>query len=106
MRNELDWAAYAKWTDSVWVSTVNDLSAEGLGLCEEAGEVAGKIRKYMQGRKVTPEEISKELGDVFFFWTRVAKRFDLNLADIVHQNQDKLEARLSKGVLIGEGDNR
>lgn len=100
---------YAKWTDRVWVKNEDfdiDLSAEALGLTEEAGEVAGKVRKYLQGRELNRDELVKELGDVFFFWSRIVKRFGLTPQEIVYRNQDKLEARLSKGVIIGEGDNR
>lgn len=100
---------YANWTDKVWVKNSNpdlDLSAEVLGLTEEAGEVAGKVRKYLQGRPIAREEIAKELGDVFFFWSRVAKRFGYTLDEIVHMNQAKLESRQQRGNIIGEGDNR
>jgi MazG nucleotide pyrophosphohydrolase domain. len=100
---------YANWTDKVWVKNINpdlDLSAEVLGLTEEAGEVAGKVRKYLQGRPLSREELAKELGDVFFFWSRVAKRFNLTPQEIVMMNQDKLESRQQRGVLIAEGDNR
>ena len=104
----MDLIDYANWTDNVWVKNSNpdlDLSAEVLGLTEEAGEVAGKVRKYLQGRHLDRKELAKELGDVFFFWSRVAKRFNLTPEEIVFMNQDKLEASLSKGVIIGEGDN-
>lgn len=100
---------YARWTDSVWIKNTNsdlDLCAEVLGLTEEAGEVAGKVRKYLQGRPLKREEVGKELGDVLFFWSRIVKRFGFTPEELVYMNQDKLESRKTRGVIIGEGDNR
>lgn len=93
-----------------------------LGLCEEAGEVAGKIAKFIRKHnghlpnfalKVDEADmnklrldVKKELGDVCWFVAELATFFDLELGDIMQTNIDKLNDRKARGVIIGEGDNR
>lgn len=85
-------------------------------LCEEAGEVAGKIAKFIrktEGDGVTTEKIkqlrmdvAKELGDVMYQLSEVARQFNWTLQEIVDMNVAKLDDREARGVLVGEGDNR
>lgn len=94
------------------------------GLAEEAGEANGKFAKFIRKHdglnplmaegwmsmredceKFT-EDISKELGDVLWMVAEIATQFHLSLEDIMIGNIEKLTDRLSRGVIIGEGDNR
>lgn len=105
----MDFKTYSDWTDKLWIEREEfdvNLAAAVLGLTEEAGEVAGKVRKYFQGRDLVRSELVKELGDVFFFWTRVAKTFGITLEEAMKVNVEKLEYRQRNGLVIGEGDNR
>lgn len=81
-----------------------------LALGEEAGEVLGKIAKYV--RKGDSDEdglrevVNKELGDVLYQVAQLARQFGLTLEEIAQSNKKKLEDRQDRGVLIGEGDER
>jgi NTP pyrophosphatase (non-canonical NTP hydrolase) len=82
-----------------------------LGLTGEAGEVAEKVKKILRDKKglPTPEdvaEIAKELGDVLWYISALAKDLGLNMNDIATANLEKLASRKSRGVLQGSGDNR
>ncbi len=81
-----------------------------LALGEEAGEVLGKIAKFV--RKSSDDEaelrelVKKELGDVLYQVSQLAYEFDLSLRDIAEGNVEKLTDRKERGVIVGTGDNR
>lgn len=88
-----------------------------LGLAEEAGEVAGKIAKYIRkhgdldwyphyDNSDIQEAVAKELGDVLWMLAECASSFELNLEDIAEMNLAKLTDRKKRGVIKGEGDER
>jgi NTP pyrophosphatase (non-canonical NTP hydrolase) len=82
-----------------------------LGLVNEAGEVAGKIKKVFRDKdgqigEVTREALKAELGDVLWYLAQVATELDLSLDEIAEYNIAKLMDRLERGKIRGEGDNR
>jgi len=82
-----------------------------LGLTNEAGEVAGKLKKLIRGDKLPEgpaweDVIGDELGDVLWYLARVADELCINLDDIAEKNLQKLESRKARNVLKGSGDNR
>ena len=82
-----------------------------LGLVNEAGEVAGKIKKVFrdQGGEIneeTRQAIKAELGDVLWYIAQLATELDLSLDEIAEYNIAKLYDRLERGKIKGEGDNR
>jgi NTP pyrophosphatase (non-canonical NTP hydrolase) len=83
----------------------------GLGLADESGEVAGKIKKVLRdhGGKVSPEireALKQELGDVLWYLTQIATSLNYTLEEIAEANIRKLADRLERGVIGGSGDNR
>lgn len=87
------------------------LSYVTLGLTGEAGEIANKVKKILRdkGGNVTSDdrtELSKELGDVLWYLTRLADEIGYPLEDIAQRNVDKLRSRKERGVISGSGDNR
>ncbi|WP_028841976.1 nucleoside triphosphate pyrophosphohydrolase family protein [Thermodesulfovibrio yellowstonii] len=78
-----------------------------LGLCDEAGEIAGKLKRIIRDNK-TPdkEEIKKELGDVLWYVAAVAWEFGIDLEDVARTNIEKLFSRKERNTLHGSGDNR
>jgi|TARA_R110002012_G_scaffold265204_1_gene448586 NTP pyrophosphatase (non-canonical NTP hydrolase) len=99
---------YSKWVEDKIITDPQDrLNENVLGLCEEAGEVAGKIKKRIRDKlKVTPEAIIGELGDVLFYTTALANYYNANLTHVMLQNMMKLNGREARGTLKGSGDNR
>jgi NTP pyrophosphatase (non-canonical NTP hydrolase) len=82
-----------------------------LGLANEAGEVAGKIKKVFRDKEgqigeETRQALKAELGDVLWYISQVATELDLSLDDIAESNIAKLYDRLQRGKIGGDGDNR
>ena len=83
-----------------------------LGISSEAGEVAGKMKKWIRDgdSKMTREEwvksMSSEIGDVLWYAARLADELGLDLSQIAQENMDKLLDRKARGVIGGSGDNR
>ncbi len=82
-----------------------------LGLVNEAGEVAGKVKKVFRDKdgQITPETLEalkSELGDVLWYLAQVCTELGLPLDDVAEYNIAKLYDRLERGKIRGEGDNR
>lgn len=82
-----------------------------LGLVNEAGEVAGKIKKVFRDRdgeisEETRQALKAELGDVLWYIAQVATELDLSLDEIAEHNIAKLYDRLERDRIRGDGDNR
>ena len=82
-----------------------------LGLTNEAGEVAGKIKKVFRDKdgainEETRSALKSELGDVLWYLAQVATELGLSLDEIAEHNLAKLLDRQARGVIRGEGDNR
>lgn len=82
-----------------------------LGLSGESGEVAEKIKKVIRDKdgvidEVTRGEIKKELGDVLWYLSQIASELKLSLDDVATCNIEKLQSRMQRNVLHGNGDNR
>ncbi len=82
-----------------------------LGLANEAGEVAGKIKKIFRDKEgvigeTEREALKAELGDVLWYLAQVATELDLALDEIAEYNIAKLLDRQVRGKIKGDGDNR
>jgi len=83
-----------------------------LGLSNEAGEVAGKLKKHIRGDikyanldKFT-EMITSELGDVLWYVSQIATELNISLDHIACSNLHKLKFRYNNGTIKGDGDER
>jgi NTP pyrophosphatase (non-canonical NTP hydrolase) len=88
-----------------------ELMHRSLGLASEAGEVAGKVAKWLrdgQGdeTKLDKQALAAEVGDVLWFAACLADTLDVSLDEIGQQNLAKLADRNRRGVIGGSGDNR
>lgn len=99
-----------------------------LGLAEEAGEVCGKVAKFIRkhngfvpalgvlDENVPPQyiedesafraDLKKELGDCLWMIAELCNLYDFKLQDVMQENIAKLTDRRNRGVIVGEGDNR
>ena len=102
----MDINGYQEWTKDFDQEV--DERVLTLGLCGEAGEFAEKVKKKYRTVPLVPEPITmaKELGDVLWYVARLAALYGFSMTQIMAYNVDKLESRLLRGVLQGEGDNR
>lgn len=86
-------------------------SAMGLG--NEAGEVLGKIKKWLRGDDGEGDiseqrrlALRDELGDVLWYLAVLARDLDLDLDEIAELNIAKLKSRKERDKLEGDGDVR
>lgn len=101
-----------------------------LGITEEAGEVAGKFKKFIRDGKDSdasmatkawfspvsceqhPElkklrdDMLKELGDVLWYTAVMAHILNCDLNAVASANIDKLALRMQTGTIGGSGDDR
>jgi len=82
-----------------------------LGLVNEAGEVAGKIKKVFRDKDGqisadTRQALKAELGDVLWYLAQVATELGLTLDEVAEANIVKLYDRQERGKLGGDGDER
>jgi NTP pyrophosphatase (non-canonical NTP hydrolase) len=80
-----------------------------MGLLEEAGEVAGVFKRFLRGdysEDMASSKLFKELGDVLFYVSQIAKDNGWKFSEIAQGNIDKLESRQIRGLILGSGDDR
>lgn len=86
------------------------LAYVALGVNGEAGEVAEKVKKAWRDEGViTPERrlaILKEVGDTLWYLSQTCEELNASLADVADQNLIKLQDRLDRDRLHGDGDER
>ena len=82
-----------------------------MGMVNEAGEVAGKVKKIFRDRggEITDADrqaLKKELGDVLWYLAQICTELDLSLQEVAEANLIKLFSRLERGQIKGDGDER
>ena len=77
-----------------------------LGLCSEAGEVAGKVKKLHRDGDIRVVQILDECGDVLWYLSQIAREFEIDLTDVARMNLKKLRRRALEGTIGGSGDGR
>jgi NTP pyrophosphatase (non-canonical NTP hydrolase) len=92
---------------SASAGTLQELMYLGLGL-GEAGEIQGKIKKlYRDGDTVEARKLlEKEIGDCFWYLCRMADCLGIEPGTILMNNYNKLQDRMERGVIKGNGDER
>ena len=80
------------------------------GLVAEAGEVAGHYAKFQRDGYLLSGDpvpaILQELGDVLWFVAVLGSFYGVGLEDIARMNVEKLQDRMKRGVVGGNGDER
>lgn len=87
------------------------LDCHVLGLTNEAGEVAGKLKKIYRDSKGhfsddAIEQIAFELGDALWYLALIAEDLCYSLEDIAVMNIQKLADRKERNMIGGSGDHR
>lgn len=73
-----------------------DLVVPFLGLAGEAGELLSEYKKHLRdgdSHLLFKERVSEELGDLLWYISNVATKFDLKLSDIAEANLNKIRDR-------------
>lgn len=77
-----------------------------LGLASEAGELAGKWKKFLRDGSFDRQGMIAELGDNLWYIALIARDLGISLSEVANRNLDKLEDRKVRDVLKGSGDYR
>jgi NTP pyrophosphatase (non-canonical NTP hydrolase) len=86
-----------------------------LGIADEAGEVAGKVKKFIRDHHMQSiadltdeqkQDLVKEAGDVLWYIAQIATETGYELETLAQMNIEKLYSRLDRDVIGGSGDNR
>jgi NTP pyrophosphatase (non-canonical NTP hydrolase) len=82
-----------------------------LGLANEAGEVAGKVKKIFRDKggvigESEREALKGELGDVLWYIAQVCTELEISLDEVAEGNIENLNSRLERGRIGGDGDDR
>lgn len=77
-----------------------------LGLTSEAGEVAGKVKKLIRDGTLNIGDLAYELGDCFWYLSRLCDAIGYEPEDILLINHNKLRRRKETATLQGSGDHR
>ena len=110
---KIDFNACQRESRKTWslIHTDHALVYPTLGLANEAGEVAGKVKKLFRDKggnisDADREALKGELGDVLWYLAQIATELDLTLEEIAAANLTKLFDRLERGKIKGDGDTR
>ena len=113
METDVDFRGYqaAAARTAGTVTTDHPVIYPTLGLVNEAGEVAGKIKKIFRDRAgvigdADREALALELGDVLWYLAEICSRLGIRLEDVAEANLAKIADRVERGVLHGDGDRR
>ena len=106
-----DFSAYQIESRKTWgiIPMNHPIVYPTMGLVNEAGEVAGKIKKIFrdQNGQITEKDkqsLKSELGDVLWYLTQICTELGLTLEEVAETNITKLSSRQERGKL--GGDNR
>ena len=106
-------AVYQRESRKTWseIATDHPIVYPTLGLANEAGEVAGKIKKIFRDKngEISPadrEALKQELGDVLWYLAQICTELDLSLEEVAEANLAKLFSRQARGQIRGDGDYR
>ena len=114
------WQRYTEFTSTVdgyakaWGEKYSDMAyilTLVAGLSSEVGELAGIVKKLVRDSdgQVSDEDKLKlvaEIGDVFWYLSRLTNHFGFPFDSIVGYNIDKLSDRRDRNVMGGSGDFR
>ena len=77
-----------------------------LGLGNEAGEVQGKVKKWIRDDTFNKEDIAAEIGDVLWYIAALCRDLEIDMNDVALKNLAKLKSRQERGTIKGSGDTR
>lgn len=92
--NYQDWMNHVSGFANSKLTSNELLSNFALGLACEVGEAGDVIKKHLyHGDPLAKDKLIKELGDVAWYWTALCQQLDIDPADVLQKNVDKLRAR-------------
>lgn len=113
-KKEITLEEYQDFTLSTWEESDSQIASElriVCGVAEEAGEVAGKVKKWHRGDFDNNADsfrsaVQAELGDLLWYVTMLHNLYDMTLEDTLVMNVEKLISRQQRDKIKGSGDAR
>lgn len=104
--NDFDWFQQEAKKTAIYPKSMG-LTYTALGLASEAGEYAGKIKKYIRDGKVLDDQAcALELGDCLWYLAMASDHLGYDLSEIADLVVKKLRDRAVRNVISGDGDYR
>ena len=105
---------YQKQARTTILEVDDDMAAlyyRTLGLTNEAGEFAGKVKKLIRddGGELSAEAkeaLVSELGDVLWYIMALSEYLNVPMEQLAKANVEKVLSRKERNMLRGSGDNR
>lgn len=106
-----DYQGLTKLTAEYYGIPVEPIAYLAMGLAGESGEVADKVKKlYRDHNGILStdliESISSEIADSLWYCARLLDELGVPLEEAMHNNLAKLQSRVARGTLHGNGDKR
>ena len=111
-RTKLGWEETYKQFTRDTAQYPKDVEMEYLmiGLANEVGEVLGKFKKHLRGDMMVVQAFNDalvaEMGDVLWYYARILDVLDVSFYDVMINNIDKLNSRMMRDKIKGDGDDR
>ena len=111
-RTKLGWEETYKQFTRDTAQYPKDVEMEYLmiGLANEVGEVLGKFKKHLRGDMMVVQDFNDalvaEMGDVLWYYARILDVLDVSFYDVMVNDIDKLNSRMLRDKIKGDGDDR
>lgn len=103
--NDWDWFQAECMKTAIYPEQ-HGLQYTALGMASEAGEVAGKIKKYMRDGVIDDMATAMEVFDVLWYCAAFLDELGYDMSEVVYKGFEKLRSRQERGTLGGSGDSR
>lgn len=94
---------FCKTTAKEFDDKEREILGWGIGICGEAGDVAGCIKKTLGHGNDQSEGIKENLGDTMWYIAMICNFYGWDLQDVLAENIEKLRKRYPQGFFT-EGD--
>ena len=109
-RTKLAWeATYKEFTrETAQYPKEREMDYLMIGLANEVGELLGKYKKMIRGdeNKQSFDGWVGELGDIMWYLMRLCDVLDITFYEVMIANIEKLNSRMARDVIKGDGDDR
>ena len=103
----MDLNEYQLWTRTTAIYPADQADVYlSLGLVSEAGEVAGKLKKWIRDKTLNTTDLLHEVGDCLWYIARLSDELGVTMEELASAKYEKLEGRRKRSTIGGSGDNR
>ncbi|HLC57309.1 MAG TPA: nucleoside triphosphate pyrophosphohydrolase family protein [Candidatus Nanoarchaeia archaeon] len=86
-----------KTANTIFPSKEVEIMNWACGICGEAGDVAGCIKKIVAHKNDQTEGLRENLGDVMWYTATICNFYGWNMEEVLKENLEKLKKRYPNG---------